>query len=94
MSSLADILSQTAGHFFVTTNISMVGVTQIATQECERQAMPPELLAGSSQFRCLPFNLKCPQELLPGYAGEVFQVQAAGRTALALSQVGYGQRAS
>ena len=46
--------------------------------------MAPELLAGDLQFRFLPFNLKGPQEFLPGLVGELFKIAAQGRTTLVL----------
>ena len=53
--------------------------------------MATKLVAGSSQFRFLPFNLKCPQEFLPGLAREVFQIAAQDRTTFVLGQVRHRQ---
>jgi hypothetical protein len=56
MDSLSHIVSKTCCHFVATTNISVVGVGQIAAQERESKTMATELVAGSSQIRLIAIN--------------------------------------
>ena len=51
MSSLSYVVSKMSQHFVTGTNVSVVRISQIAAQKCQRQRMATELIAGTSQMR-------------------------------------------
>jgi hypothetical protein len=69
MDSLAHIESKTRGYLVATSNISVKGIRQIATQERKSQTMAPELVAGSSQICLITFNAQRLEQFRAGIAG-------------------------
>ena len=56
MDSLSHVVSKMFCHFFATTNISIIGIGQIAAQQRESKTMPIELVTGTSQLRFASLN--------------------------------------
>ena len=72
MNSLSDVVGETLGHFFARMDISLVGICQIAAQQCERKTVAPELIAGAAQLGFLPVDAKRPEQFRSGSVGELF----------------------
>jgi hypothetical protein len=84
MGPLSYVVSKARPYFIAATNISIVGIGQIAAQKGQRETMAGELVAGALQFVFIPFNAERSEQVCTGIAGELFQVTAQGRGALIL----------
>ena len=75
---ISHIVSESFGHFLATANVSIIGVCQKTTQECQRETMAAELVAGTSQLRFGSFDAQGAEHPCTGIAGELFQVTSWG----------------
>jgi hypothetical protein len=67
MEPLSLIVAKT--DLLTTTNISIVGIRQITTQQRERETMAAELVTGAPQFLFISYNAQRPQQLRSSVAG-------------------------
>jgi hypothetical protein len=89
MESPSIVVTKMIGHFFATTDVSIVSIGQITAEKSQSKAMATELVTGTAQFLLIAYDTERSEQLRSRVAGKLFQLTTQDRGAFVIRQVSY-----